>query len=215
MPARPSLPRNLDTIGRGVEHIGAFADCIVELRWLRHFRPSSGKVSPMRSTKWKKPLSSSRIRSPVRNQASPLAKTSAQHLLFGLGFVGIALEAPAALIRHHADAADGSANLVAGASNAKPVLVAQRRAVPGIDLHDRGREAMREQQRRCGRSRPPCPRHYRARNCLRLPHRTRESAGSRSARPKLFPDVAAQTVAAGKPQPMLDFGIQETGAFTK
>src|SRR3984893_4596510 len=132
-----------------------------------------------------------------------LGEHVAQNLLFGFGRVGVALEAAAALIRS-ADAADGFAGLAARASNAKPAGIANGSAEFGVELHDDSRKAMREQRRN------PADR---ARFSLDIVERKIalgcrvefKHSRNRKARLKSLPDIAAQTVATGEPQPVRGF----------
>ena len=127
-------------------------------------------------------------------------KDVAQDLLLGLGRVGVALEGAAAPIGG-ADAPDRLADLTVGAGDAEPVLAADRAAAVGIDLHDRGGKAMRQQRRdpadRAGFSFDVEQRKIAFRRGVEFEDmRNREPLGER------LPDVAAQSVADGQPQPV-------------
>ena len=72
----------------------------------RRSRPSSGRCPRCDRRSRKSPRASLRIRSPVRNHASPRDEHVAQDLALGGLFVGIALEAPAASAPLVGDLAD-------------------------------------------------------------------------------------------------------------
>src|ERR1700674_4986168 len=72
-----------------------------------------------------------------------LAEHVAQDFLFGLGSVGVPLEAAPAVVGT-SDPPDGFADFAAGASDTKTVGVANGRAKLRIDANDRRRKAMRQ-----------------------------------------------------------------------
>jgi hypothetical protein len=143
-----------------------------------------------------------------------LASTSRKIFFFGFGRVRVALEAAAALIRS-ADAADGFADLAARARNAKSAGIAHGIAEPGVELHDDSRKAMREQRRNpADRSRFSLDIVERK---ITLGRRVEfKHSRDRKARLKCFPDIAAQAIAAGEPQPMrgLEFGWRRLQEIT-
>jgi hypothetical protein len=137
-----------------------------------------------------------------------LGEHVAQNFLFGLARVGIALETPTASVRR-ADAADGFAAFAARAGDAKAVITTKRCAALGVDLDDRGREAMR-QQRRDAADRADLALDIVERE-IAFGRRVKfEDARDREAGLELLPDVTAQAVAAGEPQPVLglEFGYR-------
>ena len=146
-----------------------------------------------------------RIRSPVRNQASPGSNTSRRIFLSGILLVGVALEAAAGAApwRSGEDPADRLADLVGGAADAEPDRVAR----PARPSRRRTRSARSAGgapgTAGCGRWRPARPRHCRARSCLRWRHRTRGSAGCRKRSLNAFQTSGRKPVAAGEPDPML------------
>src|ERR1700681_3766759 len=75
-----------------------------------------------------------------------LAEHVAENFLFGLGSVGVTLEAASAVVST-SDPPDGFADLTAGAHDTETVGVANGRAKLRIDANDRRREAMRQQRR--------------------------------------------------------------------
>src|SRR5262245_53179021 len=136
---------DLDAIGRGVEHAFARPDRVV------HFAgrdilalPAEGITDTI--DKMEKALVVEPHQVAGAEPGIAFRDYVTQNLPLGLGFVGIALEAAAALISS-ADAADGFANLTTRTGDAQAIVVAQRNAGPGVDPDDRGRETMREQRR--------------------------------------------------------------------
>ena len=138
----------------------------------------------------------------------------AQDFLLGLGRVGITLEAAAALVRG-SNPADGFADLAACAGNAQTVCRANGDAEIRIDAHDRGRKAVRQQ-----RGNAP----NRARLALDVVKRKIafgrgiefEDPRDGEARLERLPDIAAQPVAAGEPEPVrgLEFGSRRVEQIT-
>src|SRR5206468_12894943 len=114
--------------------------------------------------------------------------------------VGGGLDAAGALIRR-ADAAYGFAGFAARAGDAKPLCIAQRRAVIGIELDETGREAMRKQRRnatdRAGLALDVEQREIAFRRRVEF-----EDTRNGETRLKIVPDITAQAVAADEPQAM-------------
>src|SRR5262249_21757098 len=127
-----------------------------------------------------------------------VSENISQDLLLGLGLVGIALEAPTAFIRD-ADAANRLADLAARAGDTETIGIAQGQPAIGIDLDDARGKTVPEQWWDAT---------DRARLALDVEQREIafgrgvefEDAGKRKACLEIFPDIAAQAVAAGEPQ---------------
>ena len=122
---------------------------------LRHFAgrdvlalPAKGVADPVDEIE--KAASSRRIRSPVRNQASPGSNTSRRIFFRESCSLGVALEAAADVLdprSRASDPADRLADLVGGAADAEPVRIAHRLAAVDIEPDQRGRQAVRQERR--------------------------------------------------------------------
>src|SRR3954454_8428981 len=134
-----------DAVGGGVDHAGEIAHGVVDLRSRDVLAlPAKGVADAVDEVEEALLVEPHQIAGAEPGIA--LGKDIAQDLLLGLARFGVALKATAALIRR-ADAAYGFAGLAARAGDTKPLCIAQRRAVFGIELDETGRETMREQGR--------------------------------------------------------------------
>src|ERR1700733_10927884 len=99
------MARDLDAIGGGVEHALAFADRVVDFAGRDIFAlPAEGVADAV--DEMEKALLVQPHQIAGAEPGVALGEDIAQYLLFGLAFVGVALEASAAFVRR-ADAADG------------------------------------------------------------------------------------------------------------
>src|SRR6202011_3388595 len=188
-----------DAVGRGVENAGAIPDRVVPLAGRDVLAlPAEGVADPGDEMEVALLIAQHQIAG--AEPGIPFGKDIAQYLLLGLGRVRVALERAAAPIGG-ADAPDRLADLAGGAGDAEPVVAADRAAAVGIDLYDRGGKAMRQQRRdpadRAGFSFDVEQRKIAFRRGVEFEDlRNREPPG------EPLPDVAAQSVADGQPQPV-------------
>src|SRR3984885_10898645 len=129
-----------------------------------------------------------------------------QDFLLGLRGVGVALEAAARTVRRP-DPPHSLARLADGTRHAEAFDVTQRRKSFRVDPNDRGRETMRQQRRNSADRAGPA--FDIVKRKIALGRRVElQDLRDRKPRLKIVPDVAAQAVAAGQPQPMLllEFG---------
>src|SRR6202521_2406489 len=126
----------------------------------------------------------------------------AQDFLRGGGLLGVSLETAARLGRILEDLADDLASFIGLAGDAEALRIAHRLLALDVELHDDGREAVRQK-----------PRYATDRSGLagEIEHRNVafgrriELKNLREAKPAFerVPHVGTQSVAAGKPQPVL------------
>src|SRR5487761_2467996 len=197
--------RDGDAVGGGVDDAGAIGDRLV------HF--GSRDVLPLPAEGVADPVDEMEEAGIVERHQVAGAKPGiapgehiAQDFLFGLGSVGIALEAASPGIGA-SDPPDGFADLAAGAWDTKTVRGTNRHAKLRIDANDRRRKAMRQQRwNSADRARPAFDIVERE---IAFGRRVKfEELRNRKPCLKGFPDIAAQAVAAGEPKPVpgLEFG---------
>src|ERR1700732_1125563 len=133
---------NLDAVGGGVDNAPAVDDDFVHFgcRDVLAF-PAESISDPVDEVEKAAFVELHQVAGPKPGVA--LAEHVAQDFLFGLGSVGVTLEAAPAVVGPP-DPPDGFAALAAGASDTKTVGVANGRAKLRIDANDGRRKAMRQ-----------------------------------------------------------------------
>src|SRR3954447_11687032 len=190
---------NADAVGGGVDDAGEIAHGVVDLRSRDVLAlPAKGVGDAVDEVEEALLVEPHQIAG--AEPGIPLGKDIAKDLLLGLARLGVALEATAALIRR-ADAAYGFAGLAARAGDTKPLRIAQRGAVIGLELDETGRETMRKQRRnaadRAGLALDVEQREIAFRRRVEF-----EDTRNGETRLKIVRDIPAQAVAAEEPQAM-------------
>src|ERR1700761_364357 len=197
--------RNCNAIGCGVDDAWTLQDRLVHLRRRNVLAlPAESVADPIDEMKKAAVVDHHQVASPKPGVA--LGEHVTQDFLLGFDRIGVALEA-AARVDSRADAPDGFSDLTAGAGDAEAFAIADRRSRLRIDANDRRGKPMRQKRRNAP---------DRARFALDIVEREIsfgrrvkfQDLRNRKSRLKIFPDVAAQAVAAreSKPMPPLEFG---------
>src|SRR6516225_1670683 len=134
-----------NTVGRGIKNARTIPDRVVHLAGCDVLTlPTEGVADPVDEKEIALLVAQHQI--PGAEPGIAFDEDLAQDFLLGRGRVRVAFEGTAAPISGP-DASDRLPNLASRTGNAEPVAAAERVPGVGIDLHDRGGKAMRQQGR--------------------------------------------------------------------
>ena len=196
--------RHGNTIGRGIENAGAIPDRIIDFAGCDILAfPAEGIADPIDEMEIALFVEHHQVAGPKPGIA--FREHVTQNLLLGFGRIRVAVEAAAAFIGD-ADAPDRFAGFSASTGDAKPGRAANGAAAVRIDLHDRDGKTMRQHGRNPADGAGLAI--HVEQGEITFGHSVKlEDLRDREARRKCLPDIAAQSVAAGKPQAVLCLGF--------